>query len=144
MGVQGAGTGGGVFNLREQFFQLGVLGRPIFLVGVISVCQTAPAHILRKHLLLLGGGTPVLLFQLEQGTDGFDVPGEFLFGASDTQIIIRDVEVPGGFRDRLCVKGFIQGDGIRESLHFAINHRRDRQFIQFFVGQFRFVRLILP
>ena len=77
---------------------MGVLGRPIFLVGVKGICQTAPAHILRKHLLLLGGGTPVLLFQLEQGTDGFDVPGEFLFGASDTQIIIRDVEVPGKFK----------------------------------------------
>ena len=98
VGVQSRSASGGVFILREQFFQLGVLGRPIFLVGVKSVCQTAPAHILRKHLLLLGGGTPVLLFQLEQGTDGFDVPGEFLFGASDTQIIIRDVEVPGKFK----------------------------------------------
>ena len=98
VGVQSRSASGGVFILREQFFQLGVLGRPIFLVGVKSVCQTAPAHILRKYLLLLGGGTPVLLFQLEQGTDGFDVPGEFLFGASDTQIIIRDVEVPGKFK----------------------------------------------
>ena len=63
--VQSRSASGGVFILREQFFQLGVLGRPIFLVGVKSVCQTAPAHILRKHLLLLGGGTTVLLFQLE-------------------------------------------------------------------------------
>ena len=77
---------------------MGVLGRPIFLVGVKGICQTAPAHILRKYLLFLGSGTPVLLFQLEQGTDSFDVPGEFLFGASDTQIIIRDVEVPGKFK----------------------------------------------
>jgi len=98
VGIQSRSASGGVFILREQFFQLGVLGRPIFLVGVKSVCQAAPAHILGKHLLLLGGGTPVLLFQLEQGTDGFDVPGEFLFGASDTQIIIRDVEVPGKFK----------------------------------------------
>lgn len=53
----------------------------------------------RDHaMLFLGSGTPVLLFQLEQGTDSFDVPGEFLFGASDTQIIIRDVEVPGKFK----------------------------------------------
>lgn len=98
MGVQGAGTGGGVFVLREQPFQFGIFLCPTVLTGVKSVCQTAPAHILRKHLLLLGGGTPVLLFQLEQSADGFDVPGEFLFGASDTQIIIRDVEVPGKFK----------------------------------------------
>ena len=58
----------------------------------------APAYILGKNPLFLSGGTTVLLLQLEQGTDGFDVPGEFLFGASDTQIIIRDVEVPGKFK----------------------------------------------
>jgi len=98
VGVQGAGTGSSVLILGKQSFQFGVFLYPIIFAGVKSVCQTAPAHILRKHLLLLGGGTPVLLFQLEQGTDGFDVPGEFLFGASDTQIIIRDVEVPGKFK----------------------------------------------
>ena len=98
VGVQGAGTGSSVLILGKQSFQFGVFLCPIIFAGVKSVCQTAPAHILRKHLLLLGGGTPVLLFQLEQGTDSFDVPGEFLFGASDTQIIIRDVEVPGKFK----------------------------------------------
>ena len=98
VGVQGAGTGSSVLILGKQSFQFGVFLCPIIFAGVKSVCQTTPAHILRKHLLLLGGGTPVLLFQLEQGTDSFDVPGEFLFGASDTQIIIRDVEVPGKFK----------------------------------------------
>ena len=58
-------------------------------------------------------------------------------------MLICDAEVPGGFRNRLCIKGFIQGGGIRESLHLAINHRRDRQFIQFFVRQFRLVLLVL-
>ena len=98
MGVQGAGTGGGVLIFGEQPFQLCIFLCPTVFAGVKGIRQTAPAHILRKHLLLLGGGTPVLLFQLEQGTDGFDVPGKFLFGASDTQIIIRDVEVPGKFK----------------------------------------------
>ena len=98
VGVQGAGTGGGVLILGEQSFQFCVFLCPTIFARVKGICQTAPAHILRKHLLFLGGGTPVLLFQLEQGTDSFDVPGEFLFGASDTQIIIRDVEVSGRFR----------------------------------------------
>ena len=96
--IQSAGTGGGILVLGKQPFQFGVFLCPIIFAGVKSVCQTAPAHILRKHLLLLGGGTPVLLFQLEQGTDGFNVPRVLLLRTSDTQIIIRDVEVPGKFK----------------------------------------------
>ncbi len=95
MGVQSGSAGGGILLFGEQPFQLGVLGRPVFLVGVKGICKTAPAYILRKHLLLLGGGTAMLLLQSEQGPDGFNIAGEFLLGASDTQIIIRDVEVPG-------------------------------------------------
>lgn len=133
MGVQSAGTGGGVFILREQPFQFSIFLCPVILIRVKGICQTAPTHILGKHLLFLGGGTTVLLLQLEQGTDGFDVPGEFLFGASDTQIIIRDVEVPG----RHSIQGFIQGSGIREGLHLSVHHGRDGQFVQFFVGKFR-------
>ena len=35
----------------------------------------------------------MLLFQLEQGADGFDVPCEFLLRSTITDVIIRDVEV---------------------------------------------------
>ena len=101
VGVQGAGTGSSVLILGKQSFQFGVFLCPIIFAGVKSVCQTAPAHILRKHLLLLGGGTPVLLFQLEQGSDGFNVPGVLLFCAALTQMIVRDVEVPGRLRRRM-------------------------------------------
>ena len=133
MGVQSRSASGGVFILREQFFQLGVLGRPIFLVGVKSVCQTAPAHILGKHLLLLGGGTPVLLFQLEQGTDGFDIPGIFLLCAALAQMVVRDAEVSGRLWRRFGIQGFIQGGGIREGLHLSIHHSRDGQCVQFLI-----------
>ena len=98
MGVQGAGTGGGILVLGKQPFQFGVLFRPAVLIGVKGICQTSPAHILGKHLLFLSGGTPMLLFQLEQGADGFNVPRVLLLRTSDTQIIIRDVEVPGKFK----------------------------------------------
>ena len=101
MGVQSAGTGSSVLILGKQSFQFGVFLCPIIFAGVKSVCQTAPAHILRKHLLFLGGGTPVLLFQLEQGSDGFNVPGVLLFCAALTQMIVRDVEVPGRLRRRM-------------------------------------------
>ena len=98
MGVQGAGTGSSVLILGEQPFQRCIFLCPTIFAGVKGICQTAPAYILGKNPLFLSGGTTVLLLQLEQGTDGFDVPGEFLFGASDTQIIIRDVEVSGRFK----------------------------------------------
>ena len=98
MGIQHGAAGGGVFILREQPFQFCVFLCPVILIRVKGICQTAPAHILRQHLLLLGGGTPMLLFQLEQGADGFNVPRVLLLRTSDTQIIIRDVKVPGKFK----------------------------------------------
>ena len=103
MGIQSGSAGGGILLFGEQPFQLGVLGRPVFLVGVKDICKTAPAYILRKHLLLLGGGTAMLLLQSAQGLDGFNIAGEFLLGASDTQIIIRDVKISCGFRHRFSV-----------------------------------------
>lgn len=95
---------------------LRILGRPIFLVGVKDIRKTAPAYILRKHLLFLGGGTTMLLLQSTQGMDGFDVSGEFLLGASDTQIIICNVKISRSFRHRFSVQGFICGSSIRKSL----------------------------
>ena len=137
MGVQGAGTGGGVLIFGEQPFQLCIFLCPTIFSGVKGIRQTAPAHILGKHLLFLSGGTPVFIFQLEQGADGFNVPGIFLLCAALAQMVVRDVEVPGRFRRSFSIQGFIQGSGIREGLHFAVNHRRDGQFVQFLIGKFR-------
>ena len=86
----------------------------------------------------------MFLLQLEKGANRFNISAVFLFCAALAQMLVCNVEVPGGFRDRFCVNGFIQGGSIRESLNFAINHRRDRQFIQFLIGQFRLIRLLLP
>ena len=49
-------------------------------------------------MLFLSGGTTVLLFQLEQGADGFDVPGVLLLCAALAQMVICDTEVPGKFK----------------------------------------------
>ena len=98
VGVQSRSASSGVFVLGEQSFQFGVFLCPAIFTRVKGICQTAPAHILRKHLLLLGGGTPVLLFQLEQGSDSFNVPGVLLFCTALAQMIVRDVEVPGKFK----------------------------------------------
>ena len=67
----------------------------------------------------------MLLFQLEQGADGFNVPCVLLLRTSDTQIIIRDVEVPGRLRRRFSIQSFIQGSGIWEGLHFSVHHGRN-------------------
>ena len=141
MGVQNGTTGSSIFVLGKQTFQFGIFFCPVALVWVKDIRQTAPADILGKHLLFLGGGTPMLLLQLEQGADGFNVPGIFLFCAALAQMIVRDVEVSGSFRHRFGVQSFVCGSGIRESLPFAVNFHRGGQLIQFFIGKFR---LILP
>ena len=130
VGVQGAGTGGGVLVLGEQPFQFSIFLCPTILAGVKGIRQTAPAHILGKHLLLLGCGTTVLLFQLEQGADGFNVPGILLLCAALAQMLVRDVEIPGSFRHRFGVQGFVCDGSIRECLPFAADLPRDRQLVQ--------------
>ena len=71
----------------------------------------------------------MLLFQLEQGADGFNVPGIFLLCATLAKMVVRDVEVSG----RHSVQGFIQGSGIREGLHVSVHHGRDGQCVQFLI-----------
>ena len=77
---------------------------PNYLCRGQSIRQTAPAHILGKHLLFLGSGTSVLLFQLEQGADGFNVPGIFLLCAALAQMVVRDTEVSGRLRRRFSIQ----------------------------------------
>ena len=103
MGILGAGTSGGVLVLGKQPFQFRILFCPVILIRVKGICQTAPSHILGKHLLFLGGGTAMLMFQLEQGADGFNVPGILLFCTALAQMLVRDAEVPG----RHSIQGFV-------------------------------------
>ena len=98
VGVQGAGTGSSVLILGKQPFQFGVLFCPTIFARVKGICQTAPAHILRKHFLFLDGGSTVFLFQLKQGTDSCNIPGVFLLCTALAQILVRDVEIPGKFK----------------------------------------------
>ena len=127
--VQGAGTGCGVFVLGEQSFQFDVLFCPTVFAGVKGICQTAPAHILGKHLLFLGGGNTVLLFQLEHRFDGFDISRVLLLCAALAQMVVRDVEISGRLRRRFSIQGFIQGSSIREGLHLSVHYVRDGQFV---------------
>ena len=75
----------------------------------------------------------MLLLQSAQGLDGFNIAGKFLLGTTDTQIIIRDVEIPGSFQHRFSVQGFVCGSSVRKCLPFTIDFCGNRQFVQFFI-----------
>ncbi len=60
----------------------------------------------------------MLLFQLEQGADGFDISGIFLLCAALAQMVVRDVEISGRLRRRFSIQGFIQGNSIRKVCTF--------------------------
>jgi len=62
----------------------------------------------------------------------------FRFSTGSDLCVCLFVEVPGRLRRRFGIQGFIQGSGIREGLHFAVHHGRDRQLVQFLIGKLRF------
>jgi len=99
---QAAGTGGGIFLLGEQRFQLGV---PAVLF-IEAVGKAAPAHIAGKGFLFLRRCQTVFLLDPLQGTDGGRI-GRILFClAAHAQLPIHDVKVvslPGRyFRIERC------------------------------------------
>ena len=107
MCVQGGSSCRSIFILGKQVFQCLILLRPISLVRVKGICQTAPTDIIRQNLLFFGSGVPVLAFQFEQGFNGFDVPCELLLRPTFTDGGIRDVEV-----HRRNRRDFSGGDGL--------------------------------
>ena len=107
MCVQGGSSCRSIFIFGKQVFQCLILLRPISLVRVKGICQTAPTDIIRQDLLFFGSGVPVLAFQFEQSFNGCDVSCEFLLRPTFTDVVIRDVEVHR--RNRWDFSG---GDGL--------------------------------
>ena len=107
MCVQGGSPCRSIFILGKQVFQCLILLRPISLVRVKGICQTAPTDIIRQNLLFFGSGVPVFAFQFEQGFNGCDVSCEFLLRSTFTNVVICDVEVHR--RNRWNFSG---GDGL--------------------------------
>ena len=93
MGIQGGSPCRSIFILGQQIFQRGVLLRPISLIRVKGICQTAPADIVRQNFLFFGSSVAVLALQLEQGLDGFHISCKLLLRSTFTDVVIRDVEV---------------------------------------------------
>ena len=107
MCIQGGSSCRSIFILGKQVFQCLILLRPISLVRVKGICQTAPTDIIRQNLLFFGSGVPVLAFQFEQGFNGCDVSCEFLLRSTFTDVVICDVEV-----HRRNGRNFSGGDGL--------------------------------
>ena len=107
MCIQGGSSCRSIFIFGKQVFQCLILLRPISLVRVKSICQTAPTDIIRQNLLFFGSGVPVLAFQFEQSFNGCDVSCEFLLRPTFTDVVIRDVEV-----HRRNRRNFSGGDGL--------------------------------
>ena len=71
--------GGGIFLVREQVFQLCVFASPVFFGAVECVRNAAPAAVMSKYVLLLGGRVAVFGFDLFQRFYGCNVGGVFCF-----------------------------------------------------------------
>ena len=93
MGIQGGRSCRSIFVIGQQIFQSGVLLRPISLIRVKGICQTAPADIVRQNFLFFRSSVSVLALQQEQGLDGFHISCELLLRSTFTDVVIRDVEV---------------------------------------------------
>ena len=83
-------AGGGVFGIRQQFFQLAVS----WVLLVKEVRQTAPAHILRQYRLFLRCGGAVLCLHGFQGTDRVQIVLKTLQRRALSDMVIGDAVVP--------------------------------------------------
>ena len=93
MGIQRRSSCRSILVIRQQILQSGVLLRPISLIRVKGICQTAPADIIRQDFLFFGSSVSALTLQLEQCLDGFHISCELLLRSTFTDVVIRDVEV---------------------------------------------------
>ena len=86
-------TGGGIFLVREQVFQFGILSAPVFFSTVECICNAAPAAVMSKYVLLLGGRMTVLGFDLFQRFYGCNVGGVFCFRTGGVCEIVGEAVV---------------------------------------------------
>ena len=127
MCVQRGSSCRSILIFGKQVLQSGVLLRPISLVRVKGICQTAPADIIRQNLLFFRSGVSVLTLQLEQGLNGFDISCELLLRPTFTDVVISDVEVHrrnrrdfSGSNRLLNLSDDVHDFGILPSVHLGI------------------------
>ena len=90
MRVQCGGTRHFVFLRRKREFQLPVFISPGCVSLIKRLRNAAPAHILRKHLLIFRRCRPVFLFQRFQRADCAHVVFKLALLTAFTQMVICD------------------------------------------------------
>ena len=93
MRVQCGGTRHFVFLRRKRVFQLPVFIGPGRISFIKRLRNTAPAHILRKHLLIFRRCRPIFLFQCFQCADGAHVVFKLGLLTAFTQVVICDPKI---------------------------------------------------
>ena len=79
-----------VFLRRERVFQLPVFICPGRVSFIKHLGNTAPAHILRKHLLIFRRCRPVFFFQRFQRADRAHIVFKLGLLTAFTQVVIRN------------------------------------------------------
>ena len=117
VGVQDGGPRRFVFLRSKQHLQFLVLVRPIRLIRVKGICQSAPAHIAGEYLLFLRGSGPPVKFDLMQGGDGLGIHAELCFRPALAQMIVCDVEILRGVSLlRLGLLRFVNGQALNDNV----------------------------
>ena len=135
MGIECGGSGIGIFLWGERRGKLLKLRSPVRFAFVKSICQTAPAHILRQNFLFLGAGLSVVLLQLLEQTNGIQISAELCLRATLAKMVIGDVEI-------LCGKRRVFGN--LRLLHGNIRLHRNGNRLQCRNRKERIVALIQP
>ena len=98
MGIQRGSSGIGILLWGKRCGKLLKLRSPVRFPFVKSICQTAPAHILRQNFLFLGAGLSVILLQLLEQMNGIQISAKLCLRAALAEMVIGDVEILCGKR----------------------------------------------
>ena len=106
--IQGGCSRCFIFRSSQQILQLSTFRRPGSLGFIKSICQTTPAHITGKDLLLGSAGRTGRCFQTFEDTDSIYIGSEFRLGSAFAKVFVIDAVI---FGDDLFFKNSLNCDG---------------------------------
>ena len=124
MRVQRGGAGGSVFLRGKRGVQLCKLVRPVWLILIERICQTAPSDIAGEDFLLFRTGLQALKLQLLQEMDSRHICPKLCFCAADAEGIVGDVKilrVAVACRLEVSVSGLLRSGNAGKALPLAVN-----------------------
>ena len=114
VGVQRRCSGRGIFLRRKRNIQLLKLIRPVGLILIERIRQTAPADVFCEHCLFFRRCLSAVKLQFLQKIDRVHVCTEFRFCAADAKVIIGDAEI---------LRVTINGNGYRWAVRGRFRYR---------------------